>query len=99
VLVVKVTLHLAGGGVHVCKVPYPGANRVFVEAACPECKAEAPIDIRGRGIKSHDHDTYYADAEHVGCGGSLGTLHAKVDTIFGIEEDEAMLKHGRARVY
>jgi hypothetical protein len=95
----RVTLHFdgrtykpAGGN------PKPGQDSVRFNVGCPHCKTPSPIDVRGKGIRSHDHDTYYADAEHIGCGGSLGQMRVKVDTIFGIEEDERVL-NGRCRVY
>ena len=44
------------------------------------------------------HDEYVAVARCYGCKAFCGTLYAKVDTIFGIEEDDAVL-NGRARVY
>ena len=95
----KVTIHMHGdGGSHAARLPYSGADHVLADLACPACKAAAPIQVRGRGITSRDHDTYYADAEHQGCGALLGRMHTKVDTIFGVEEDERVL-NGRARVY
>jgi hypothetical protein len=81
----------------VIPTPPDGAASVSAPIACSACGADAPIEVSGCGITSHDHDTYYADAAHVGCGKVIGRLSAKVETLFGIEEDEAVC--ARARVY
>lgn len=65
---------------------------------CPACRAE-PCNVRGTGISHHDYDTYYAPAKALCCGQPIGTINLKVNTFFGIEEDEAVLVHGRARIY
>lgn len=65
---------------------------------CPSCNTE-PCDVRGTGITNHDYDTYYAPAKALCCDQPIGTIELKVDTFFGIEEDEAVLVHGRCRVY
>lgn len=44
------------------------------------------------------HDTYTSNASCFDCDAPVGRLVVTVDTIFGIEEDEAVL-HGRPRVY
>jgi hypothetical protein len=72
-------------------------NGEFVTIArCPSCRAEHPA-IRGTGITRHDHDTYYAGAIAACCGAHL-RMQTTVSTIFGIDEDRAVLK-GRPRVY
>jgi hypothetical protein len=72
-------------------------NREHVTiAACPACGAESPA-VRGTGITHHDYDTYYAAAVARCCGASM-RMETKVETIFGIDEDSAVL-NGRARVY
>lgn len=63
---------------------------------CPLCGA-VPGKVRGTGITSHDHDTYRADAVTLCCDRPIGQMRTKVDTIFGIDEDEAVC--ARARVY
>ena len=68
-----------------------------IVAQCPSCKATG-AEVRGQGIERHDHDTYYAQALCLSCGERIGTLETTVSTIFGIEEDRAVLQ-GRARVY
>jgi len=81
---------------HTAKLPYDGAAHVEIEA-CPACR-EAPAKVAGEGVSHHDHDTYYAPARTLCCG-ARGELRTTVSTVFGIEEDEAVLLRGRARVY
>lgn len=91
----KVTIIDGAGKRHAVRV---AENGEFVTLTnCPECGSGEPT-IRGTGITHHDHDTYYARAVARCCGSSFG-METKVDTIFGIEEDEAVLLRGRARVY
>lgn len=72
-------------------------NSQFVTIdGCPACGTVEPA-IRGTGITHHDHDTYYARAV-ARCCGSVFSIETKVDTVFGIEEDERVL-NGRPRVY
>ncbi len=82
---------------HPARVPFAGADHALVDAACPICKTPAPLKVRGVS-PSHDHDTWSADAMAVCCGARIGQLQAKVSTIFGIDEDRAVL-NGRPRVY
>jgi len=80
------------------EAPRAGDAAVAFDAPCPACGAKAPILVAGCGTHTTTHDTFVASAKHVGCGERIGRIEAKVDTIFGIEEDERVL-HGRARVY
>jgi hypothetical protein len=83
---------------HKAKLPFDGAGHVIVETlACPQCKL-SPVKAHGKGITARTHDTYIAEAVTDCCGASVGQMQTKVSTIFGIEEDEAVL-HGRPRVY
>lgn len=74
-------------------------NRKYVTIErCPVCGAE-PGEVAGiRGTQSHDHDTYRAEAATICCDTRLGTIEMRVSTVFGIDEDEAVL-NGRPRVY
>lgn len=89
----KVTVHVDGRE----RAAKPQGDHVRIECPCPHCKA-SPLLARGTGIRSHDHDTYYADAVALCCGKPIGRMSTTVSTIFGIEEDERVL-NGRARVY
>lgn len=66
------------------------------EGACPGCGAE-PFLIQGTGRHRFNRDTYKAGGVSKCCSQNVGWIFAKVDTLFGIEEDEAV--GARARVY
>lgn len=82
-----------------CTLSYNGADYVIARGLdiCPLCKADLKVAGR-KGTMRNDHDTYYAEAGCLSCGGTLGELQTQVSTVFGIDEDEAVL-NGRARVY
>lgn len=86
----------AAGQRHSASLPFAGADHVVI-ARCPDC-GQAPCRVRGTGITHHDHDTYYARAVALCCRAAIGGMETKVETIFGIKEDEAVL-NGRPRVY
>lgn len=69
-----------------------------VVALCPSCGA-SDARVRGTGIRDRTHDTYVAAARCLECGSEVGDLRCKMDTIFGLSEDEAVLSYGRGRVY
>lgn len=75
----------------------PGPVVGTVDGACPGCAAE-PFLIKGHGARRHDERTHRAGARCVSCDDPVGYVYARVDTIFGLEEDERVL-HGRCRVY
>lgn len=77
-------------------LPLPGAKAAdVVDWAC-RCGGTM---VSGTGRHIAGRDTYKADAVCAKCGDTVGTLLAKVETLFGLEEDEAVLLYGRARVY
>ena len=63
------------------------------------CCRDGGARLRGTGKHIESHDTYAARAICVCCGKDAGVLRAKMSTIFGLEEDESVLLHGRFRVY
>ncbi len=73
-------------------------DAALAEGACPKCKA-TPFMIAGGGQRIEGHDTYAADGACLSCRKPIGVIRAKVSTLFGLEEDERVLYHGRARVY
>lgn len=76
----------------------PQGDRVEVhDVTCAGC--HAPLCARGAKMRIESHDTYAADAYCVSCAKPCGTLRVVVSTIFGLEEDEAVLYRGRCRVY
>lgn len=78
-------------------VGQPAPTFATFSGACPCCRA-VPFRVAGEGQEREGHDTYAARARCIDCDKHVGTVHARVDTIFGIEEDERVL-HGRCRVY
>lgn len=76
--------------------PYEDADHVLTEMDCPGCGEK--VRAQGGGMHIESHDTYAASAR-CACGESVGTLRVEMSTLFGLEEDEAVTKHGRARVY
>jgi hypothetical protein len=70
----------------------------WITSPCPHC-GDAPCSVVGGGRSISDCDRYYLAAGRcLDCGGSLGEIRVYMETLFGLEEDEAVL-HGRARVY
>lgn len=95
----KVYLEIGGARRDTVEAPRADAGHVVVAGECPDCKA-SPFKVAGvAGSMTHDHDTYRADARCIACDKGFGKLVVEVSTIFGIEEDRAVLVHGRARVY
>jgi len=94
----RVTLTRTDGSVIELATPEPGELTARVDGICPQCGVE-PYAVHGHNRHVESRDTYAADAVAECCGADVGTLRVAVETIFGIEEDGAMLAHGRARVY
>ena len=91
------TLTLRDGSIRAL-TPWPSGERAIAVGSCPLCGAEEfPVAGHARHIESHD--TYAASAESLCCRQPVGTIRVRVETLFGLEEDEAVLIHGRARVY
>lgn len=78
--------------------PYHGADRLLVDGACPLCSA-TPFHCIGKADEQrHEHDITRAPAIALCCKKIVGIVVVRFSTIFGREEDEAVL-HGRCRVY
>ncbi len=92
----KISIRLPDGRAISARLEEGGA--AVVVPTCPSCGADA-ARVRGLGVTHHDHDTYYARARGLCCTQVIGTMETTVDTLFGIEEDERVLLHGRCRVY
>ena len=75
----------------------PEGTHGVASGACPGCGAE-PFIIEGHGRHRHTRDTYRAAGTAKCCGDSVGYIYAKANTLFGLEEDEAVL-NGQTRVY
>lgn len=78
-------------------VPEPSASGVDVPGTlCPHCKV--PLRVGGAKKRIGGHDYYQAEAGCLNCEAYVGELRLYVSTLFGLEEDERVLR-GRARVY
>lgn len=73
-----------------------GQGSARAEGKCPGCGLE-PFFVVGHGASRHSRDTLRAGGRSVCCGEAVGWIYAKIDTIFGLEEDEAV--RARCRVY
>jgi hypothetical protein len=93
----KIRLHFATEPARNCRQPHKNADHVFVSGACPECNAK-PFKVRGLGRRIAAHDTYAAYAKTLCCDKRVGELRVTVGSIFGLEEDERVLR-GPWRVY
>jgi len=102
----KITIVLTNGKRHTARQLYQGSSYVVIATKCPHgCAApvnatrdEVQLKVSGTGIKHRTHDTYFADAVALCCMRKIGTIETKVETIFGIEEDERVM-NGPWRVY
>ena len=79
----------------------PGSCVAEAPGSCPRCGA-VPLLVKGlvaHAVKStpHEHCTEW-EAVTVCCGRGGWTIGVRFFSLFGFEEDEAVL-HGRARVY
>jgi len=94
----KVSLTLPSGKVHPAAPPYEGAKHVVVRGidTCSACGG-SPLRVHGVGLPARSHDAYTSPAACTACGARVGTIRAQMDTIFGLEEDEAVCR--RYRVY
>ncbi len=99
----KIRVHFDDGRKLAAEPPFEHAPKVLVkgEKKCPACKVEHPegLPVAGRHNRIASHDTYEAEAHALCCGARIGLIRVTVSTIFGLEEDELVLHHGRCRVY
>jgi len=77
--------------------PPPQSEYVEIDEECPNCK-DRPVILTGGGKHIAGYDTYEAPAICCKCEKVVGTFYAKVSTIFGLEEDEAVMRMG-AKIY
>jgi hypothetical protein len=92
--VVKIRLITREGTID-AKLPHEGAKFVEVAYPCSECGSFQVAGVQSTIVRGHD--TYRSKAVCVGCGHACGELEAKVETIFGLAEDELVMQ--RPRVY
>jgi hypothetical protein len=94
---VKVKLYYNGQQFDVATTD--GAPTARVDIACPHCGAPPPLRVQGTGRRIEGHDVYSADVFAACCSKPIGVVRAQMDTLFGLDEDERVLHHGRCRVY
>lgn len=89
---------LRDGKTYLARAPFSGADHVeVVDEECASCGVE--LKVAGSGQRpSADDRAWEADARALCCGARAGLLRVEPDTIFGVREDEAVLR-GRCRVY
>lgn len=73
-------------------------DALAADGKCPGCGAQ-PFVLRLSGEHIHDRDTLRFNGRCAKCGDPVGYCYRRVETIFGLEEDRAVLAFGRARVY
>ena len=85
---IRIPLHL----------PHEGADHAIAASACPKCTAPN-FGVQGANQRPSDDDrAWEADGYCCACKQHVGTIRAEPDTLFGVREDEAVLR-GRCRVY
>ena len=92
----KITITLKDGRKVKAKLPYEHASDAVTDVQCPN--GGHFLAAHGIGTPQVEYDTMTSPARCCGCGERIGTITVKVNTLFGIEEDERML-NGRFRVY
>ena len=88
-----------------CRLPYEDAAFALAEGSCPYCGVEEQgpalrgFKIAGSNRRaSADDRAWEADAGCLACKTHLGTLRVETNTLFGVTEDERVLR-GRVGVY
>ena len=78
----------------------PGNDVGIADGACPGCGTE-PFIVLGHGSEHVRRGLLRAAGTSKCCGDPVGYIYAQEsdDTIFGAEEDRALISFGRARVY
>jgi hypothetical protein len=69
----------------------------IADGACPGCGTD-PFAVQTHPPEPYDSHTVRGGGCCVRCGDAVGWVYADAPTIFGAEEDDAVL-HGRPRVY
>lgn len=94
-----ITLHTHDGRTLRCVLPWDEADHVVATGHQCECSRDKDLAVVGDETRiTKTAAKVSAPAFCVRCKGSLGVLLVEMNTIFGEEEDRAVL-HGRARVY
>lgn len=76
----------------------PGGHIGTADGECPGCGV-TPFLVQGSDRRIYDREIIIANGRCKDCGDAVGFIYARTDTLFGLEEDRAVLEFGRARVY
>ena len=72
----------------------------IVNRGCPGCHAFPLALVASSPQIAHGKtDTLRANGHTKCCGDQVGYVYQQQETLFGLEEDQAVLRFGRARVY
>ena len=94
----RIYLLLPDGARRAVSLPTPDATHGVVLETCPLCSSSL-FRVSGTGRRpSKDDRAWEADAISMCCEKHVGVLRYETNTLFGVREDEAVLK-GRCRVY
>lgn len=93
----KVTLSIQRLSGNETRAVTPGDLFGTAEGRCPGCGSE-PFHVVGTEIEKSEAGIV-AGGVSVCCRQNVGYLYAEPETLFGTEEDRAVLSFGRARVY
>lgn len=73
-------------------------DALAADGACPGCGV-APFILKLSGEHIHKRDVLRWNGWCAGCGDAVGYCYRRVDTIFGLVEDRAVVGFARGRVY
>jgi hypothetical protein len=94
----KIFLLVRDGPKRAAKLPFPEADHAVVEGKCPACGCE-DFKVAGTGrYPSKDDRAWESEGIALCCRVFVGTIRVETNTLFGVREDEAVLR-GRCRVY
>jgi predicted nucleic acid-binding Zn-ribbon protein len=94
----KIFLIVSEGPRRKASTPFPDADHAVVEGKCPACGCD-DFKVAGTGRRpSSDDRAWEADGVALCCRAHVGTIRVETNTLFGVREDEAVLR-GRCRVY
>lgn len=79
--------------------PYADADFVrLIGASCPCCGIQ-PLEVQGRGKREQKGSSIFEPATCKHCTEHVGTLKVTRPTLFGLEEDFAVIHQSRPKVF
>ncbi len=95
----RVTLEIQRHSGNETRLVTPGELFGIAEGLCPGCGATPFKVVGGEVIGASTAGMRVAGGVSLCCRQNVGYLRAEPETLFGAEEDRAVLAVGRARVY